>query len=90
MGIPARCGRGRIVFSCQKENLLDTTTEALMVRKTMASVKIDPEVYHLCKIIAAWKEQDVSEYLSDLVRPMVRREFKKMAKAAIDEKEESE
>jgi hypothetical protein len=66
------------------------TEEREVARKPMVSVKLDPEVYRQVKMLAAWKGQDVGEYLTDLVRPVAQREFRKMLKAASEAQEEAE
>ena len=54
-----------------------------VAKKTeLISVKIDPEVYRLVRTAAAWKGVNVSEYLSEAVRPTAERDCAKINKAA--------
>lgn len=38
------------------------------------SVKIDPEVYRLVRTAAAWFGEDITSYLSRIVRPVAQRD----------------
>ncbi len=42
------------------------------------AVKIDAEVVRLARSVAAFREQSLAAYLSDLVRPLVARDFHAM------------
>jgi hypothetical protein len=61
-----------------------------MAKKNLVSVKMDPEVYRLCKTAAAWKGQEISEYLSENMRRIATRDCARIGKAAAEAKEEAE
>jgi hypothetical protein len=42
------------------------------------TVKIDPEVYHQAKRITAFRDIKISEYISDLLRKPVARDYEKL------------
>jgi hypothetical protein len=53
--------------------------------KKDVSVKIDPDVYRMVKTVAAWRDMNVSEYLSMIVAPIVRKDMAKMHREASKE-----
>jgi hypothetical protein len=46
-----------------------------MTRKSEVSVKLDVSVYRLVKAVAGYKGMHVSDYLAQIVRPVVERDF---------------
>jgi hypothetical protein len=58
------------------------TEVAEMPKKNLVSVKIDAEVYRLAKTAAAWKGKDLSDYMSDILRPVAKRDCAKIGQAA--------
>lgn len=46
------------------------------------SVKINADVYRLVRTVAAWKGVNISDYLSEIVEPIARRDMAKMQKEA--------
>lgn len=60
---------------------------AVAKKSELISVKIEPDVYRLIRTVAAWKGENISEYLSEAVRPVAQRDFDRM-KAAGRAKEE--
>jgi hypothetical protein len=61
-----------------------------MVKKTLVSVKIEPDVYRLVKTAAAWKGQEMSEYLSEHMRRIAGRDCARIGRTAMEGKEEAE
>lgn len=53
-----------------------------MGKKTLVSVKIDADTYRMVKTVAAWRGLDIAEYLTEVVRPAVRRDLAKINKEA--------
>jgi hypothetical protein len=49
--------------------------EQPMVRRNDTAVKMDAEVVRDAKIVAAYKERSLAEYLSELVRPLIARDM---------------
>ena len=62
---------------------------AVAKNEGLISVKIKPEVYRLVRTVAAWKGENIAEYLSEAVRPVVQRDCDRM-KAAGKTKENDE
>jgi hypothetical protein len=57
-------------------------------KRNLMSVKIDAEVYRLVKTAAAWKGEDIADYLSRIVGPVARRDCAKIGKAVSEGEEE--
>ena len=55
---------------------------AVDVADKMLSVKIDADVYRMVKTIAAWRGVAVSDYLSEIVRPIAERDLAKVTREA--------
>jgi hypothetical protein len=53
-------------------------TDSMAEKRNDVSVRIDAEVYRLLKTVAAWKDVPIAEYLSDIVRPVVERDWAKI------------
>jgi len=49
-------------------------------QRNETSVKIDSDVYRLVRTVAAWRGVNVSEYLSEIVAPIARRDVQRMQK----------
>ena len=49
--------------------------ERTMVRRNDQTVKLDAEVARDAKIVAAYKDMSLAEYLSELIRPVVARDL---------------
>lgn len=54
------------------------------------SVKINADVYRMVRTVAAWKGENVSEYLSRIVEPQVRKDMAKMTKEASEPQQKPE
>lgn len=60
-----------------------------VAKRNEVSVKIDADVYRLVRTVAAWKGVNVSEYLSEIVAPVVRKDMAKMQKEASREADDA-
>ena len=47
------------------------TLERVVVKRNDVSVKIDAEVARLAKIVAAFEDKTLAQYLSDILKPIV-------------------
>jgi hypothetical protein len=56
--------------------------DAMAKQRNDVSVKIDAEVYRLVKTVAAWRGITVAEYLTDIVKPAVARDWAKIGREA--------
>lgn len=67
------------------------STSTVAKQRNEVSVKIDAEVYRMVRTIAAWKGVNISEYLSEIVRPIARRDMAKVNKeASKDDRQDSD
>ena len=75
-GFPAYNGVVERTILFQRRKLM--VQESPTMAKGDLSVKIDPEVYRMLKTVASWKGLKVSDYLSEIVRPVIIREMAKL------------
>lgn len=59
-------------------------TGSVMARRKDMAVKIDAEVTRKAKIVAAYKDVSLAEYLSESLRDIVDRDLTEYAKRALD------
>jgi hypothetical protein len=68
------------------------STIALMPREKKpptVTVRLDKELAKLLRIAAAANEQDVADYLGDVLRPILARELRKLGRAFSETKGEA-
>ncbi len=46
--------------------------------KTFLSVKLDAETYRMVRLVAAWHGVTIADYLSNIVRPVAKKDFEKI------------
>lgn len=46
--------------------------------KSYLSVKLDAETYRMVRLVAAWHGVTIADYLSDIVRPVAKKDFEKI------------
>jgi hypothetical protein len=51
-------------------------------KQPLISVKIDADVYRLIRTVAAWRGENISDYLTGIVRPIAERDVARINKAA--------
>ena len=56
-----------------------------MVRRKDVPVKIDAEVVRQAKIVAAYKDTSLAEYMSELLRPIVERDLREYSRRSLGE-----
>jgi hypothetical protein len=56
-----------------------------MVKRNDLSVKIDAEIVRKVKIVAAYRDLSIAEYLSETLRPIVERELRDYSRRSLDE-----
>ncbi len=49
--------------------------------KNLITVKIEADVYRLVRTVAAWRAENISDYLSEIVKPIAERDLAKIHKA---------
>jgi hypothetical protein len=54
-----------------------TTLDGLMTKRNDVSVKVDADVVAEAKMVAASRDMSLAEYLSELIRPLVRRDLER-------------
>lgn len=47
--------------------------------KPYLSVKIDADTYRMVRIVAAWNDTTIAEYLSGILNPIVKKDFDKLS-----------
>jgi hypothetical protein len=55
-----------------------------MVRRKDVAVKIDAEVVRQAKIVAAYKDVSLAEYMSEAIRPIVERDLREHSRKALE------
>jgi hypothetical protein len=59
-------------------------------KRVLMSVKLEAEIYRLVKTAAAWRGEDIADYLGRIVGPVARRDCAKIGRAVSEgEGEES-
>lgn len=61
---------------------------SLMARRHDMAVKVDAEIVRKAKIVAAFKDVSLAEYLSEALRPIVDRELREFSQRSLDVKPE--
>lgn len=56
---------------------------AEMVKRNDLSVKIDAEIVRKVKIVAAYRDLSIAEYLSETLRPIVERELREFSRRSL-------
>lgn len=56
-----------------------------MVKRNDLSVKIDAEIVRKVKIVAAYRDLSIAEYLSETLRPIVDQELRDYSRRSLDE-----
>lgn len=49
-------------------------------KKAVQSVKLPEETHRLLKTVCSWKGEEVSKYLTELIHPLLLKEFQKMTR----------
>jgi hypothetical protein len=57
-----------------------------VTRRNDVGVKIDAEVASMCKIVAEYKKISASEYMSEVLRPVVEKDLEQHSKKFLKEK----
>jgi hypothetical protein len=60
-----------------------------VVRRNDVGVKIDAEVASMCKIVAEYKKIPVSQYMSEVLRPVAERDLEQHSKKFLKDKGKS-
>jgi uncharacterized protein (DUF1778 family) len=55
--------------------------DAKKVTRPLVSVKIDADVYRLIRTVAAWRGENIADYLSESMLPIAKRDVAKINKA---------
>jgi hypothetical protein len=59
--------------------------EHTMVRRDDATAKLDADLVRKAKIVAAYRDVSLAEYLSEALRPIVESDHREHARHALDE-----
>jgi hypothetical protein len=61
------------------------TAERNVARRNDIAVKIDTEVARLAKIVAAYKDVSLAEYISDTLRPIVEAHLREHSRKSLED-----
>jgi len=69
-------------------DLLERNDSMTQPKRSKEAVKLDQDVLDKARVITARRKVSMADYLSDLLRPLVNRDYSKMAKEISSEEEQ--
>jgi hypothetical protein len=63
--------------------MMPDTVELPVAKRNDVTVKMDAGVIHMAKVVAAHKDVSLAEYLSEVTRPIVERDYKDHSRRAL-------